>query len=78
MDSKKTSKTAKSLVDFVKAKKRANCPVCALSDAILAELADARTKKITRGTQLDWLQAEHHVKLTSALLDAHYSGRHEQ
>jgi hypothetical protein len=68
----------RSLVDFVMAKKRAGCLVCGLPAAVRTELASARTKKIKRSEQLEWLTAEYGLKLRPADFDAHYSGRHEQ
>lgn len=75
---KGTPQTTCSLVDYVMAKKRAKCPVCQLSAAIVTELEGARTKKITRTEQIEWLTARHGITLRLADFDCHYSGRHQQ
>lgn len=71
------AKPKRSLVDFMRAKKRRDCPVCRLPDVLRAQLADARGKKVRRTDQLEWLAAEHGIKLTAAQFDTHHSGRHE-
>lgn len=78
MTAKATHKQPRSLVEFVRAKKRAGCKVCALPEAIRVELTGARTKKIPRAEQIEWLATDHHITVTSAEFDAHYSGKHDQ
>lgn len=70
-------KKTRTLLEFVLAKKRAGCRVCQLPIEVVAEMRSARSKKIQRPVMLEWLQREHGIRLTSADLDAHYSGRHE-
>lgn len=74
---KAPTKPKRSLTDFVMAKKRANCPVCALPAAVRQQIAEARNKRIRRAEQLEWLRAEYGVKLSVADFEAHHSGRHE-
>lgn len=74
----KPSRKPKSLVEFVRAKRRVGCKLCALPEVIRAELAAARTKKIPRTLQLEWIKAEHRIVLTIADFDSHFSGKHEQ
>ena len=67
-----------SLADFVAAKKRADCPVCALPEDIRLQLREAGSKKkIRRPEMIEWLREAHKVPISDAELTAHYSGRHE-
>lgn len=66
-----------SLTDFVKAKKREGCPVCALPGDIREEMSTARKKTIKRGEVLEWLTALGY-DIQAADLDGHYSGKHDQ
>ena len=75
---KKPAAKARSLVDFVMAKKRAACPVCALPEAIRADLVAARTRKIRRVEQIEWLAEEHGIKVKASDFDTHVSARHDQ
>lgn len=70
-------KSPTSLVDFVKAKKRAACPVCQLPEEVRAQLKEARSKKITRSVQLEWLRDEVGVEIDDLDLNSHIAGRHE-
>lgn len=76
--SKPSPKAHRSLVQFVRDKKRAGCPVCMLPEAVRAEIEAARSRKIGRAEQIEWLKSEHRVTITRAQFDAHHSGRHEQ
>ena len=73
-----SKRPALTLTEFVRAKKRAACPVCGLTEDVRSQLIEARTKKIKRAEQLEWLAVQHQIKLTGAELDCHYSGKHEQ
>lgn len=73
---KKKPAQGKSLIEFVQAKRRAACRVCQLPPDVLEEIKVAKTKKITRATVLEWLSKERGIKIASADLDVHYSGRH--
>jgi len=66
----------RTLIEFVKDKKRASCPVCQLPADVLEQLRTAQEKKITRATQLAWLHEVHGVKITDEHLAVHYGGRH--
>lgn len=68
----------KTLVDFLRDKKREDCPVCKLSDGIRDQLAAARGKKITRKNQLEWLRDVVSAEITNRDLDGHYQGRHDE
>lgn len=74
---KKNQAKGKSLVEFMQAKRRAQCRVCQFPPDILEEIKVAKTRKITRAIVLEWLYRERGIKIASADLDAHYSGRHE-
>jgi hypothetical protein len=65
-----------SLEAFMKAKRKADCPVCQLPAEVLDQLATARDKHIRRPDQVAWLNTEVGVSITSGDLDKHYSGRH--
>ena len=67
-----------SLVDFVRAKKRAGCPICELPADIRGEMVEARRKKITRAEVMEWLEKAVGVTVTPTQMDLHYSGRHDQ
>ena len=64
------------LGDFVKARRRVECPVCQLPAEVLRQLAEARSHHIRRRDQMAWLTDEVGLDITSADLDRHYSGRH--
>lgn len=66
-----------SLAEFVVAKKREGCTVCALPSDLAEQIKGAHTKKIRRPIILEWLQSVGY-KITGSQLDSHYSGRHEQ
>lgn len=71
------AKPKRSLVDFVRAKKKRDCPICRLPAEIRQQLQDAREKKIRRSEQLEWLAVEYGIKLTAAQFDTHNSARHD-
>jgi len=70
------------LVDHVREKrldqKRALCPVCKLDKGVRDQLAEASAQGITRKEQVAWLEDVIGVRLTSAQLNAHFSGRHDE
>lgn len=72
------TKTPRSLEGYMKDKRRAECPVCQLSDEIREQIATASAKKIRRKDQIEWLQQEIGVDVTARDLDTHYFGRHNQ
>lgn len=67
----------RSLVDFMKAKRRDLCAVCRLPDDIRAELRTVRQKKISRTDVLAWLNDECKAKIAVADLDGHRNGHHD-
>jgi hypothetical protein len=74
---KKAKKASRSLVDYTMDKKRAACPICSLPTDIRAQLLEARNRKIRIPEQIEWLAAEHGIKLARAHFDTHTSARHE-
>lgn len=78
MPAKHAKRSTRSLVQFVRDKKRVGCPVCTLPRTVREEIEAARSRKITRAEQIEWLAAEHGVTITRAQFDAHHSGRHDQ
>lgn len=75
---KKAPAPRRSLVQYVLDKKRADCPVCALPAEVCTEIAGARSRKIQRGTILEWLTTECGIRITGADFDRHYSARHDR
>lgn len=67
----------RSLVRFMRDKRREGCPVCALDPAVRQQLAEASTRKIPRAVQLEWLHAEVRTKVTADDLSQHVNGRHD-
>lgn len=67
----------KSLVEFMKDKKRAACQICSLDAEVRAQLAKAGEQGIKVADQVDWLIHEVGVAVTRADLDSHRSQRHE-
>jgi hypothetical protein len=66
------------LLDFMREKKRAGCAICALPDAVRAQLLSARDKKIRRADQIEWLRSVIGAEITHRDLDSHYAGRHDE
>lgn len=66
------------LAEYVKAKKRENCKVCALGAPTLLQLKEARSKKIGRPVMVEWLKDEFNLTITHSDLDSHYNGRHDE
>jgi hypothetical protein len=79
---KPTEETLMSLVDFAREErmkqKRALCPVCQLSAAVRAQLANAGELGFTRKEQARWLEDVVKVRITSPQLNAHFAGRHDE
>lgn len=67
----------RSLLEFMRDKRKATCQLCALPDAVRAELNAAREKKIPREVQKEWLKAECGISVTSQEMDFHRLGRHD-
>ena len=67
----------RTLVDFVKDKRRASCVVCKLPDIIRQQVRAASEKKISRRTVLEWLETECGAKITDADIATHSNGHHE-
>jgi len=65
------------LVDFMRAKRRATCPVCKLPADVREQLATASDKGIKRKDVLEWLRTIVGVPITDAELTAHRTGRHD-
>lgn len=67
-----------SLVEYVRERRRAECPVCRLPDAIRQQMAGASDKKIKRTVVLSWLKDEHKIDVTDSDLTTHYSAKHDE
>ena len=67
----------RSLAEYVRDKRRAECPVCSLPDDLRSQMANASDRKIKRSVVLAWLQEEHGHTLTDMDLTSHHSGHHD-
>jgi hypothetical protein len=67
-----------SLVAFMKDKRRAECPVCKLSEEIRTQLASASEKGIKRKDVLEWLRNAVGVAITNQELTTHRNGGHDE
>lgn len=68
--------TPRSLVDFVKEKKRADCLVCRLPTDVREQVEAASDKRILRNEVVAWLNEECGVAATTKDLERHTQGRH--
>ena len=75
---KETRKASRSLLQFVKDKRREKCEVCRLDPEVRAQLRDAANKKIAVSVQLQWLHEETGIIVTPEQVNAHRGGRHEE
>lgn len=67
-----------SLVEFVRAEKRANCRICKLPVEIRGQLGRTATeKKIVYDQQVRWLNMVTGMKITAEELTKHTNGRHD-
>lgn len=68
----------RSLVDFMRAKRRAACKVCQLPDDVREQLRTASDKDIKRRDVLEWLRTEVGSDITDAELTSHKAGHHDE
>jgi hypothetical protein len=68
---------ARSLEQFARDKRRANCPVCKLDLSIRKQIVAARERKVPRAVIFSWLTEEHHARITDRDLTLHAAGRHD-
>lgn len=77
----KPTKTPKaeprSLLQFMRDKRKLTCKICQLPQSVRDELAAARAKKVPRALQLEWLQAEVGLSISGEELEVHKQGRHD-
>ena len=66
----------KTLVEFVKDKRRADCVICNLPEEVLAQVRVATDKDINRRQVKEWLESEYQIKVTEADQVLHTNGRH--
>lgn len=71
---------AVTLVDFVRGKAKAGCPLCKLAPEVRAQLGRSATKKgFTRDDQVEWLRTAVGAKgITLEHLAEHLNGRHDR
>ena len=68
----------RTLAEFLRDKRRAGCPVCALSPEILQCLAEAANKGSAKvPEQVEWLNTDCGARITVQELTQHRSGHHE-
>lgn len=76
-----TPKEAQTLIDFARARRRAErratCAVCALPDEIREQIKAARGHMDVQ-TILAWLEQHHNIKIRSLDYKAHGSAQHDQ
>lgn len=70
--------SGRSLIEYVLARRREACAVCALPDDIRAQLQAARDKKIERRVIRAWLQAEHGKDIADSVFTSHSAAHHEE
>jgi len=63
--------------EFVRIKRRANCPVCKTKPEIRAAITDARRKRFQVPIILEWIKSEYGVSLTAAQIRFHFAGQHD-
>ena len=69
---------SRTLAEFLRDKRRAGCPVCALSPEILQCLAEAANKGSAKvPEQVEWLNTDCGARITVQELTQHRSGHHE-
>ena len=72
------SKRKRSVLEFIRDKRKANCPVCRVPQAIRNEMnAVRRMRSVTMPIVVEWLKAEHGIALTLEQCRHHYAGMHE-
>lgn len=67
----------RSIQQFIRDKRRVNCPVCKVPTAIRDAIVDAKRKGFTVPTILEWLKSEYRIRLTPEQVRTHYSGMHD-
>ncbi len=71
-------KRPRSISEFVRDKRKVNCPVCKVPPKIRVQVNDARqTRNVTMPVILEWLKSEHGIALTLEQCRRHYAGMHE-
>ena len=82
MPEQDTGKKIIALLDHAREKRldqrRAMCQVCKLDQGVRDQLAEASAQGITRKEQVAWLEDVVGARLTTAQLNAHFSGRHDE
>lgn len=66
-----------SLVDYARAKRREDCPVCALPEDIRQQIVMASDRGIRRRQVIEWLREIVKAQITEQELTTHRNGRHD-
>lgn len=69
--------SGRSLTEFLLAKRREACAVCALPDDIRDQIASAREKRIERRVIREWLDEDCGIKVPDAAFTTHSNGHHD-
>ena len=72
------SSKGRSLIEFVRDKRREKCKVCQVPDELRRELVAAKGKKIGQEFMLMWLANDHGFELTADELQGHNAGHHDR
>ena len=72
------AKAVRSLTEYVRDQRIAECPICGLPDEIRTQMQVASEKKIKRRIVLEWLREEQGTAFTTDQLNRHYNGHHEE
>lgn len=72
------ARNGRSLVEYVLAKRREACAVCALPADIRAQIGVARERKIERRVIRAWLLAEHGADIPDSIFTSHSAAHHEE
>lgn len=67
----------RSLVGYVRDKKKVGCKLCALPKEITEQLRGAGRRKITVPDRLEWLEKEVGVRVTEEEFALHVKGLHD-
>jgi hypothetical protein len=70
-------KGGRSLIEYVRAKRRETCPVCQLDPDLLSQVRSAGDKRIPQDVVLAWLAEDHGIVLSKDDLLTHRNGRHD-
>jgi len=71
-----SGRSGRSLREFWRAQKAVNCKVCALPEAILAQIRGRDRRTASINVVVEWLVKEHGVRITRDEFLSHQRGQH--